>query len=65
MKVEIIVKIYNDAGLELFAGYDVKVKTVNGEYVGTIKRILPKSFSLVLSGGKGVQINYSDVVSIN
>lgn len=64
MKVEVIVRIYNDEGVPLYVGCNVIVKTNTDEYLGTIKRILPKSFSLVLDNGKGVQINYNDVVSI-
>ena len=64
MRFEVIVKIFNDDNKEMFSGDKVKVLTNSKEYTGTIKKILPKSFSLDLGSGKGVQILFKDVMSI-
>lgn len=64
MKVEIIVKIYNEEGKQIVVGDAVSIQAVNGIYKGTVKKILPKSLALSLEGGSGVQILYNNILKM-
>lgn len=72
MRIERIVKIYNDLGKELFVGDAVKVTTASGTYEGTLKRIQPNA--LAVEGlkqdtgnhraGGSVLIVYKNIINI-
>ena len=72
MRIERIVKMYNDLGKELFVGDAVEVTTAVGTYKGNIKRIQSKAFAIEglktsvgnHKAGGSILIQYKDVHSI-